>query len=293
MASRGGRISPRHLRKRKYNLACVEDEVSVHNILSEELDIVSSDELSSESEGECLSDESSNTSTESEGESETSVCTDGWEDVMVRDKKPKAYTFSKNAGLQFHLLPDDAEPMDYFSLFFSDELLNNVVETNRYARQKISEHHLSPRSIWSRSDLSVPEMKAFLGLIINMGLMSLPDIKDYWSSEWITQIKFVGDVMSRDRFQHIFWMMHVGNDTTEESSRAIKRTKKVHGVIEYIEKQFQKYFVPGNIFCFFTLCPSCTKFSSKPARSVALQGFKIPLATWLRQFFQTRLTRKG
>jgi hypothetical protein len=37
-------------------------------------------------------------------------------------------------------------------------------------------------------------------------------------------------------------MMHVGNDTTEESNRAIKITKKVHGVIEYIEKQFQKYF---------------------------------------------------
>jgi hypothetical protein len=38
------------------------------------------------------------------------------------------------------------------------------------------------------------------------------------------------------------WMMHVGNDTTEGSNRAIKRTKKVHGVIEYIEKLFQKYF---------------------------------------------------
>jgi hypothetical protein len=36
--------------------------------------------------------------------------------------------------------------------------------------------------------------------------------------------------------------MHVENDTTEESNRAIKRTKKVRGVIEYIEKQFQKYF---------------------------------------------------
>jgi hypothetical protein len=46
--------------------------------------------------------------------------------------------------------------MDYFSLFFSDELVNNiVVETNRYARQKISELQLSPRSIWSRwSDVS-------------------------------------------------------------------------------------------------------------------------------------------
>jgi hypothetical protein len=83
MASRGGRISPRRLRKRKYNLACVEDEVSVHNILSEELDIVSSDELNSESEGECPSDESSNTSKESECESETSVCTDGWEDALL------------------------------------------------------------------------------------------------------------------------------------------------------------------------------------------------------------------
>jgi hypothetical protein len=36
-----------------------------------------------------------------------------------------------------------------------------------------------------------------------------------------------------------------GNDTTVESNWAIKRTKEVHGVIEHIEKQFQKKFVPG------------------------------------------------
>jgi hypothetical protein len=94
MASRVGGILPCRLRKRKYNLACVKDEVSVRDILSEELDIVSSDELNSDSEGECPSDKSSNTSTESE----TSVCTDGWEDVTLADKKPKAYIFSKNAG---------------------------------------------------------------------------------------------------------------------------------------------------------------------------------------------------
>jgi hypothetical protein len=37
-------------------------------------------------------------------------------------------------------------------------------------------------------------------------------------------------------------MMHGENDTNEESNRAIKRTQKVHWVIKYIEKQFQKYF---------------------------------------------------
>jgi hypothetical protein len=99
---------------------------------------------------------------------------------MMGDKKLDAYTFTKNAGPQFHLLPD-AEPIGYFSIFFSDKFFNNtVVETNRYARRKISELQLSPRSIWSRwSDVSVPEMKAFLCLIINMGLMLLPDIRDY------------------------------------------------------------------------------------------------------------------
>jgi hypothetical protein len=63
--------------------------------------------------------------------------------------------------------------------FFSDELLNNiVVETNRYARQQILELQLSLRSIWSSwSDVSVPGIKAFLGLIINMGVMPLNDVK--------------------------------------------------------------------------------------------------------------------
>jgi hypothetical protein len=156
---------------------------------------------------------------------------------------PPTHPFTKNAGPQFHLLPD-AEPMDYFSLLLNDKLLNNiVVETNRYARHKISELQLSPRSIWSRwSDVLVPEMKVFLGLIINMGLMPLPDIKDYWSSEWITQIKCFCDVLSRVRFFQILWIMHMGNDTTVESNWATKRTKKVQGVTEYIKKQFQKYF---------------------------------------------------
>lgn len=37
-----------------------------------------------------------------------------------------------------------------------------------------------------------------------------------------------GDIMSKDHVLQIFWMMHVGTDTTEESNWAIKRTKKVH-----------------------------------------------------------------
>jgi hypothetical protein len=63
------------------------------------------------------------------------------------DKKLKAYIFTKNARPQLNLLPD-AEPMDYFSLFFNAELLNNIlIKTNRYTRHKIAELLLSLRSI--------------------------------------------------------------------------------------------------------------------------------------------------
>jgi hypothetical protein len=105
------------MKKRKNNPACTENEVSISDMLSEELDIISGDEMNLENEGQGASEESSNTSPESECESETSVaCIDGWEDVTIGDKKLNTYIFTKNAGPQFPLLPD-AEPRDYFRVF--------------------------------------------------------------------------------------------------------------------------------------------------------------------------------
>jgi hypothetical protein len=40
-------------------------------------------------------------------------------------------------------------------------------------------------------------------------------------------------------------MMHVGNYTTEKSNWTSKRTKHVYEMREHIQKQLQKYSVPG------------------------------------------------
>jgi hypothetical protein len=86
----------------KYNPACVEEEVSVSDMLSEELDIVSGNEMTMENVERSASEELSNTSPESECESETSVaCIDGWEDFTMGDKKLNAYTFTKMQGHNF------------------------------------------------------------------------------------------------------------------------------------------------------------------------------------------------
>jgi hypothetical protein len=94
----------------------VENEDSISDMLSEELSIDSDDERNFENEGQSASKESSNAPSESECESETSVVRmDGWEDVTIGDKKPVAYTFTKNAGRRFDLIPH-TEPIDYFSI---------------------------------------------------------------------------------------------------------------------------------------------------------------------------------
>jgi hypothetical protein len=61
------------MKKRLFNSACVEDEVSISDMLSEELDIDSGDEMNLENEGQSASEESRNTLPECECESETSV----------------------------------------------------------------------------------------------------------------------------------------------------------------------------------------------------------------------------
>jgi hypothetical protein len=68
----------------------------------------------------------------------------GWKIEPMGDKKHKEYTYTnnKNTRSKLNLLPD-GEPLDYFSLFFNDMLLNNTVtKTNRHARDKIAKFRL-------------------------------------------------------------------------------------------------------------------------------------------------------
>jgi hypothetical protein len=116
-------------RKQKYNPLCDTDEEAIGVMVNEELDIDSDDEMNLEIKGETVTEKSSNKKSESENENENETngaSVGGWKEVTLGNKKPKAFTVSKNAGPQFNLLPN-AEPMDYFSLFFNDELLNNLL----------------------------------------------------------------------------------------------------------------------------------------------------------------------
>ena len=109
-------------------------------------------------------------------------------------------------------------PIDFFQLFFTDRILESIVEqTNLFAQQYMEGHELSRRSRvqqWVRSVHDLAELKRFLALIIIMGLISFPSIEDCWVTSWPFATFTFSSIMSRDRFSLLLRFLHL-NDSTK------------------------------------------------------------------------------
>ena len=82
-------------------------------------------------------------------------------------------------------------------------------------------------------------MKAFVGLIIQMGLTQLSDIKEYWSTHVTLNLPFFRSVFSRDSFLQIFWMLHVGE------TPSLNRRSKIQSFINLHIPRFQQHLNPS------------------------------------------------
>jgi hypothetical protein len=102
-------------------------------------------------------------------------------------------------------------PFRFFLLFFTSTLVRKIVEeTNNYPREQTAGKILSKYSVWhDRTDVVEEEMWALIGAIINMGLIQLPDMKDYWSEDFVCHVPFFSVTFTRKRFFEIFWMLHL------------------------------------------------------------------------------------
>lgn len=112
--------------------------------------------------------------------------------------------------------------------------------TNLYARSRLGSMPPTRRSLFSRwRDITLPEIKAFIGIIINMGMVQLTDIKDYWSTHLTLNLPFFRTVFPRDRFLGIYWMLHVG-----EIPSTTKRSK-IQPFLDLLLPLFRSYVTPS------------------------------------------------
>ena len=124
----------------------------------------------------------------------------GLSDIDLYDSCDKPIKWTQNfkdielhefSGVSGPMLPDNfdvssATPKDYFSLFITEEILETITRnTNLYQefaveRKRVTDPNYNDK-FWTKP-VDLPEMKAYLGLSILMGLVQVPTFKCYWST---------------------------------------------------------------------------------------------------------------
>ncbi|KAK3910294.1 PiggyBac transposable element-derived protein 3 [Frankliniella fusca] len=112
---------------------------------------------------------------------------------------------------------EEKDPLDYFSYYFDEAILSLILEqTNLYFTQE---------NINNNAAITIHELKIFLGIILYMGVVSLPAIEDYWNSN--TYVKQVADVMSYRRFQKIRSHTHFVDNSDEPGTDPFRKVRPI------------------------------------------------------------------
>ncbi|KAH9644135.1 hypothetical protein HF086_010350 [Spodoptera exigua] len=121
---------------------------------------------------------------------------------------------------------DILSPKQYFQNFFTNELLDIIVEmTNLYSVQTTG------KSIC----VTQKEIEVLLGIEILMGIVDLPAVEDYWSAD--LKYEQISSAMSLKRYRSIKRYLHFCDNTNVDKN---DRYNKISPVMEYIRKQCLK-----------------------------------------------------
>ena len=75
--------------------------------------------------------------------------------------------------------------------------------------------------------ITICQLEALLTIVINVGLIQVPDIESYWSTNWISSIPFFSHLYAHEPFEQIFWMLHVSHGDPGGEEKRIDKVKIV------------------------------------------------------------------
>ena len=132
--------------------------------------------------------------------------------------------------------------LDFFELFFTPEVWQLLfTQTNLYAEQK---RGLVESSVWY--PVTENEMKAWLSLYLNMGLVTKPNISAYWSTEPVLSSPFFTLVMSRTSFLQILRYLHFADNNLAPPHDSEEHNKlyKIQPFLNLVIARFQEVYSP-------------------------------------------------
>ena len=144
------------------------------------------------------------------------------------------YTQTPGPTQQF---TDRTTALEFFTKYFTDDVWNLLVtKTNRYAHANVSS---GPHSrAWN--DVTIDEMKAFIGMLILFGIIKLPRLEMFWqnTNEYIGTPGIAG-IMSRNRFEQIFRFLHLADNACDPGN---DKLYKVRRFTTLLTTQFQSLY---------------------------------------------------
>ena len=139
-------------------------------------------------------------------------------------------------------LPSTATAINFFSQIFDDDLLRHIVEqTNLHVRQKRA-------ASYKWEDLTVRELKAFMGVWIFMGLVRKPATRHYWTQGAVEgSFPIVTETFPRNRFLAILWNLHFNDNNlaAPRGSPGYDKLYKIRPIIKSLTNTFLTLYNPN------------------------------------------------
>ncbi|XP_065665588.1 piggyBac transposable element-derived protein 4-like [Hydra vulgaris] len=177
---------------------------------------------------------------------------DDWVFVLGDDLGPDVVYFTGESGPK-HSISPESKPIEYLDLFFTREFLQNIVNfTNNYAdtwiqnnQQHLRSHPTSRGHGWiKQGKTNLLEIRAFLGVVINMGLIKKANLKLYWDiSHPCASTPWFVTHFNRDRFQLLLKFLHF-TDIHVPNQQPLNKIYKIQFLVEHFNNKFLYYYYP-------------------------------------------------
>lgn len=139
-------------------------------------------------------------------------------------------------------------PLDFFSYFFDDKLLNKIIEeTQLYSVQQ---------NVNTTFRLTKNELKKFLGVIVLTSLIHLPDTRSFWHC--ILGNNLIQETMSLKQFELIHRYLHFNNNENilPQSHENHDCLHKIRPLLEHLKEKCNVIPLEENLSIDEQICPT-------------------------------------
>ncbi|XP_055306911.1 piggyBac transposable element-derived protein 3-like, partial [Sitodiplosis mosellana] len=128
----------------------------------------------------------------------------------------------------------DVQPHELFERFYDDDLLQHICDCS----ERYSVLHLQ-----KPVNVTVPELRAFIGILLVTGYNTVSNIKAYWNSSDDLRNEMIFQTMRRNRFQEILRVLHFEPNLNPPANNKDKLWK-LRPIMDHLKANFLKNFHP-------------------------------------------------